>query len=40
MKNVSFGAESDVGEGYMVIFEFYYFHSDLNCDFWEKDEIS
>jgi hypothetical protein len=39
VKNISFDAESDVGEGYMVAFDLFYFYPSSNCNFWKKDEI-
>jgi len=39
VKNISFDAESDVVEGYIVGFDSFYFHPRSNCDFWKKDEI-
>lgn len=36
VKNISFDAESDVGEGYMVAFDLFYFYRRSNCDFWKK----
>jgi hypothetical protein len=39
MKNIPFDAESDVGEGYMLIFDLFCYYFGPKYDFWKKDEI-
>ena len=39
MKNIPSDAESDVGEGYMVIFDLFCYYFGPKYDFWKKDEI-
>jgi hypothetical protein len=39
VESISFDAEPDEGEGYMVAFGFFCFYFNPNCDFWKKGEI-
>ena len=39
IKNIPFDAESDVGKGYMVIFDLFCYYFGPKYDFWKKDEI-